>query len=143
MTTVKVQLDNNVLLPEVCSLLEEGREVILTPKGNSMLPVIHGDKDSVKLHRETTLEVGDIVLAKLYNRYVLHRIINIDGDDVTLMGDGNISGTERCRRDDIAGTVTGIIRPSGKEIKPGKARLWRALKPFRRYILAIYRRISK
>ena len=96
------------------------------------------------LRKLEKVEVGDIVLAHLGGgRYVLHRIIAIDGDNVTLMGDGNLKGTESCLKSDISGTVVRILKASGKEYVPGKGRWWRALKPFRRYILGVYRRIIR
>ena len=121
-------------------MLEEGRTVRFTPLGNSMLPFIRGGRDNVVLCKKDSVEVGDIVLVRLQGRYVLHRVIGLDGEKVTLMGDGNISGTEECTLKDVMGTVTEIGR-GNKTVKPGKGRLWRALKPVRRYILAIYRRI--
>lgn len=132
---------NEVLLEDAAQLMEEGREVMFTPLGSSMHPFIRGGKDSVRLKKMPSVEVGDIILVRLPGpRYVLHRVIEIDGDNVTLMGDGNIAGTESCKKDDVLGTVTAIIK-KGKEIVPGKGRFWRFLKPIRRYILAIYRRL--
>ena len=133
---------NEVLLEEAAALMNEGREVSFTPLGNSMLPFIRGGRDSVVLEKKDTVEVGDIVLARLPGpRYVLHRVIRRDGAALTLMGDGNIAGTEACTVADIIGTAVEVIKLSGRSYKPGKGRLWRALKPFRRYILAIYRRV--
>lgn len=131
---------NEVLLEEAAALMLEGREVTLTPLGSSMLPFICGGKDAVRLRKNPTVAVGDIILVRLPGRYVLHRLIRKDGDRLTLMGDGNIAGTETCTTADVLGTVTAILR-SGKEINPGDGRLWRRLLPIRRYILAIYRRL--
>ena len=133
-------LPNKVLLEEAAQLLDEGREVTFTPLGSSMLPFIRGGKDSVTLRKKDSAEVGDIVLVRLPGRYVLHRIIALDGDKVTLMGDGNLAGTESCTRADIMGTVTAIQRGK-RNVIPGKGRFWRVLKPFRRYILGVYRRL--
>ena len=133
---------NQVLLEDAAKLMEEGREVNFTPLGSSMLPFIRGGKDSVVLRKMPSVEVGDIVLVRLEGpRYVLHRIIRKNGDDLTLMGDGNIAGTENCSTYDVLGTVTAILKGKRKVI-PGKGVWWRALKPIRRYILAIYRRIA-
>ena len=131
---------NEVLLEEAAALMLEGREVTLTPLGSSMLPFIRGGKDAVRLRKNPTVAVGDIILVRLPGRYVLHRLIRKDGDRLTLMGDGNIAGTETCTTADVLGTVTAILR-NGKEINPGDGRLWRRLLPIRRYILAIYRRL--
>ncbi|MBQ9476096.1 MAG: S24/S26 family peptidase, partial [Bacteroidales bacterium] len=96
------------------------------------------------LRKKEDVEAGDIVLAHLGGgRYVLHRVITVEGERLTLMGDGNIRGTESCLKSDVSGTVVRVLRPSGKESVPGKGRFWRAIKPLRRYILGIYRRIIK
>ena len=133
-------LPNEVLLEEAGKLLDEGRDVTFTPLGSSMLPFIRGGKDSVTLRKMPSAQVGDIVLVRLPGRYVLHRIIALEGEKVTLMGDGNLVGTENCTTADIMGTVT-AIQKGKRSVTPGKGRFWRALKPFRRYILAIYRRL--
>ncbi|MDE6633662.1 MAG: hypothetical protein K2J96_00175, partial [Bacteroidaceae bacterium] len=76
--------------------------------------------------------------------YVLHRIIRIEGGRLTLMGDGNVKGTERCRRQDVAGVVTHYLRPT-RTLSASDAglkrriRLWRSLLPVRRYLLFAYR----
>lgn len=127
-------IPNEIMLAEVGNLLGEGRDVSLTPRGNSMLPFIVGGKDSVTLRKLDTIEVGDIVLAHLADtRYVLHRVVATDGDAVTLMGDGNIVGTESCTKGDILGTAITI---NGK--KPTKGVIWGKLKPIRKYLLAFY-----
>ena len=138
----KMILPNDILLGEASDLLAKGVEVILMTKGNSMLPFIRGEKDSVKLRKLDEVSVYDVVLARIGGRrYVLHRVIAIDGDNVTLMGDGNLSCTESCTLSDIVGTAVGIVRPSGKCVKINNGKIWRMLRPFRRYILAIYRRV--
>ena len=132
---------NEVLLEEAAVLMNEGREVTIRPLGSSMLPFIRGGRDSVRLRKMPSVAVGDMLLVRLPGpRYVLHRLIGKDGDRLTLMGDGNLAGTENCTLVDVMGTVTAIERGS-RVVKPGNGRWWRVLKPFRRYILAIYRRI--
>jgi SOS-response transcriptional repressor LexA len=140
----KMVVPNEILLEEAADLLSRGIEVILMTKGNSMLPFIRGEKDSVNLKKYGAVEVGDIVLARIApQRYVLHRIIALDGDKVTLMGDGNLVGTETCRLSDILGTVREIIRPNGSTKKVTKGTFWRKLLPVRRYILWIYRKFNR
>lgn len=139
----KVVLPNNVMLGEVSRLLLEGREVVMTPKGSSMRPFIRGEIDSVRLQRPGDLKVGDIVLAHLVCRYVLHRIIAINGDQVTLMGDGNLHGVEQVLKSDVTGVVVEIISPDGKARKPSSGRVWRKLLPVRKYLLKIYRKWNK
>lgn len=135
-------LPNKVLLEEVAALVAQGKDVVFTPKGNSMLPFIRGDRDSVRLSACGEPEEGDIILARHDGRYVLHRVVSVGEKTLLLMGDGNLQGTERVLRSDILGKVTAIVRPNGRTVIPGKGRLWRILKPLRRYILGIYRRIA-
>lgn len=134
-------LPNDVLLEEVAALLAEGREVIFRPKGNSMLPVIRGDRDSVVLRKFPSVSVGDILLVRLGGHYVLHRLVSREGERLVLQGDGNLRGTERCTEADVLGTVVAIENENGRRRRPGKGRIWRAFGPFRRIFLAIYRRI--
>ena len=141
-----------LLMNEALLLIEEGKRVIVRVKGNSMLPFLRGDKDSVELEKASEIKCGDIVLAYVEEcRFVLHRIIRIDGERVVLMGDGNLKGCEYCRIEDIKAKAVNIIKPAKGGYKKisctdrthmRKADLWKKLLPIRRYILAIYKRIS-
>ena len=135
-------VSNEILLEDAAALMEEGREVSLTPLGFSMLPFIRGGKDSVRMKKKETVVPGDILLVRLPGpRYVLHRLIRKEGEKLTLMGDGNLQGTESCTQADVLGTVTAIERGRW-EIIPGTGGWWRRL-PYivRRIALGIIRRI--
>lgn len=134
----KRTVDSHAFLEEAARLLEEGREVLFTPFGTSMLPFIRGGEDRVRLKKLPSVSPGDIVLARLPGRHVLHRVIGMEGEELTLMGDGNLSETECCRLQDVLGTVTEIQKGS-RTVVPGKAGFWRAARPIRKYILAVYR----
>lgn len=144
----KVTVPNEVLLPEVARMVAEGMSVTLRGKGNSMLPFIKGGRDSVVLQKPVSLKIGDIVLAKTADkRFVLHRIIDIQTNDITLMGDGNLIGTEQCTTENVLAKAVKIIRNgcyiNTDDIKEQrKAALWYKLKPIRRWLLAIYRRVA-
>lgn len=135
------QLPNDILLTRAEEFLKEGREVILKAKGNSMLPFIRDGRDSVALRKCEDPQVGDIVLVRLHERYVMHRIISRDGETFSMMGDGNLRGTEHFKKEDVLGKVTRIIRDGRREVIPGNGRLWRSLLPIRRWLLAFYRKI--
>ena len=136
-----LELPNELFMKEVAALLDEGREVILTPKGNSMLPFIIGQRDSIILRKKKDVCIGDIVLARISDKYILHRIIRIEGENITLMGDGNLYITESCTRADVLGTVCAIQR-DGKNRTPGNGKVWMALCPVRRFLLGIYKRMA-
>lgn len=141
----RITIPNAIMLAEVDFLLKEGHPVVIMTKGSSMLPFIRGDRDSVQMKRLEEYRIGQAVLAQIApGHYVLHRIVNISGEDVTLQGDGNLKGQEHCRLDDICGAVVQILRPSGKITGPmdEQAARWRTW-PYmiRRICLAIKRRI--
>lgn len=144
----KVEIPNELMLGEVSKMLDEGYKVTFTAKGNSMLPFIVGDRDSVELEKRPEYRPGDIVLAKdSRGIWILHRYLSSDGETVTLKGDGNLVGTEKCAPADIVGAVDRIIKPH-REVDCGSAMFkkesaaWRR-QPYiiRRVILAIYRRM--
>ena len=140
------RLKDNKIIQEAVKLVEDGICVTLPVDGKSMLPFIIGGEDSVLLEKPQKTEIGDVVLAWVEQcRFVVHRIIAINGDEVTLMGDGNIRGVEQCRLEDIKASVTYVVDKKGKRrnIKDRKHRcgsyIWRRLRPVRRYLLAIYK----
>ena len=131
-------------LTQIPQLLEEGKVVILKrPKGVSMLPYIRGSVDSVKLRKVEGLKVGHIVLAVFKGRPIMHRVVAIDGNKVTLMGDGNLQGTESGDISEVLGIVDEIISPSGHRRKPGNGRFWYWLLPVRKYLLKVYKKWNK
>lgn len=141
---------DDFIIEEAIRLAGEGVSVTLPVNGQSMLPFIIGGKESVILEKPDALAVGDVVLAWADgSRYVVHRIIRINGDNVTLMGDGNLAGTEHCTLADVKAKATHVVSADEKihylyhKRRQRAVRLWYAVRPLRRYLLAIYRRIKK
>ena len=141
-------MTDNDIIEEAIRLVREGVNVTLPVNGNSMLPFIIGGKESVILHRPGLIDVGDVVLAWVDGcRYVVHRIIKLDYDRVTLMGDGNVAVTEHCLLKDVKARVTHVVDADNKKRdlysrwRVRAAKLWYWLRPIRRYLLAIYRRL--
>lgn len=147
-TSKKLILDNSIIFPEIAKLILEGQTVTLRAKGKSMLPFIKND-DIVKLSRYDKLELYDIVLANVgRNKYVLHRIIKIDDNQFTLMGDGNISGCEECPLGNILAVAVSVIKDKKEyDCKSNTyvkwAKIWVYLRPIRKYLLALYKLFSK
>lgn len=142
-------LNNDLFFIEVTRMLSQGRSVTLRAKGKSMYPFISGGRDTVELRKTDTLSVGDIVLAEVPERgYVLHRIYKMEGEWLTLMGDGNLRATERCHREDLLGKVVKILR-NGRCVECSsfaerfKSGCWRLLLPIRRYLLFVCRLCKK
>ncbi len=143
-----VMMANEVLLPEVVRLLNEGHTVTLPLRGYSMRPFLEDGRDNALLKKATDVSVGDAVLAEIAPRhYVLHRIVKIEGQHVTLRGDGNLN-VEHCRLSDVKAIAIGFYRKGRKTADSTDGRKWRTyswmwmrLLPVRRYLLAFYRRI--
>lgn len=143
-------IDNGILLSEVQKLISEGHSVTLSVKGASMSPfMVHlRDKATIGPFDKNALKTRDCVLAKVENgNFVLHRIIRRDGNTLILKGDGNIRGCERCDVDDVLGLMTAVIR-KGKTVSmtsftwKAYSRIWVFLDPVRRWLLAVWRRLS-
>ena len=136
---------NDILIPELARLLREEKEVRFTPSGVSMRPFIEGDKDSVVLAPLTrTPRRGDILLAKAVTQeertaYVLHRVLRVEAEKIVLQGDGNLSGEEYCKPEEIIGKVIRIEYPNGKKKVCTNGFLWQRLMPVRTWLLKAYR----
>ena len=79
----------------------------------------------------------------------MHRIVKIEGQNITFAGDGNYRIREQATKDDIVAQVTTIIRPSGRTISLDSRRwriystLWLALpKIVRRFILGLTNKLK-
>ena len=123
--------------------------VTLPVNGHSMLPFVVGWRDCGILQKLTQPKVGDVVVAWVEGRrYVLHSIIRIEGDRVTLMGDGNLKETEHCRLEDVKALATHVVDVKGRthdlysKWRRCTAKVWWYIRPMRRYLLAIYRRTN-
>lgn len=143
-----IQMPNAVLLPELVALIDKGHTVTLTLRGISMRPMLEDQRDKALLAAPEDVRKGDVVLAEIAPaKYVLHRLVAIDGEKATLLGDGNLT-PEHCRMHDIKAKATAFYR-KGRQ-KPDRtdglkwkiySALWTALLPARRYLLFIYRHI--
>lgn len=144
----EVVFSNAVLLPEIVKILNEGKTVTLRLRGNSMRPFLEDNRDKALMKKAEHFKVGDPVLAEVCDKhFVLHRIVKIEGDKVTLRGDGNL-GVEHCGTKDVKAEIIGFYRKGRKKIDLVSGRKWRVysflwmhLFPVRRYLLAFYRRI--
>ena len=145
---VQVQFENARFLPEVVNFLNEGKTITLSLRGYSMRPFLEDNRDKALLKKAENPQVGEPVLAEVSPKhYVLHRIINIDGNKVTLRGDGNIAN-EYCTLSDVKAQVIGFYRKGRKKLDLTSgwkwrmySKLWMELYPVRHYLLSFYRRI--
>ncbi len=146
--TRTIEIPNAVLIPEIIKYLEQGHTVTLPLKGFSMRPFLESNRDMALLTSPKNIKVGDPVLAEIApKQYVLHRIISINGERVTLLGDGNLT-PEYCLLSNIKASIDGFYRKGRKKLDRTDGRKWKlyskiwiTLRPLRRWLLAFYRRI--
>lgn len=144
----EIKFANSEFLPEIVNILNEGHTVTLRLRGYSMRPFLEDGRDKALLTKAVNPKKGDAVLAEVSPlHYVLHRIVDIKGDNVTLRGDGNIA-EEHCHIADVKGFAVGFYRKGRTRIDRTNGLKWRfysivwtSLYPIRRYLLAFYRRI--
>ena len=159
-----VLVDNDVFIPEIKRLIDEGKTVTFTVRGYSMRVFVEHERDKVLLEPVDRLDVGDVILARArfigrdgrpiirngeeVRKYVLHRLINRDGNDLVLKGDGNLYGVETCRTSDVVGKARGFYRKGHQRLDPTDGLKWKTysyiwlrLTFMRRYLLAFYRRV--
>ena len=127
---------NRELFAIVRDTLLEGSTVRVSVKGQSMLPFFRsGSTITLRPIKEGDIRKYNVVMADTGNAFVVHRIIEVGEEFVTLLGDGNYLGTERVTRDKIYG----VVDCSALHIFFAKIWLW--MRPVRRFPLAIFRRV--
>lgn len=112
-----------------------------------MNPFLVSGRDKVILTLPREPRTGQVVLAEIKPQiYALHRIIKIDGNKITMRGDGNLlSQKETFTADKIVGTAQAFIR-KGKKVRLDSRKwryysiVWSILRPFRRLLLSFFRR---
>ena len=146
------QLPNEVFLPQVVALINEGHTITLPLRGRSMRAFLEDNRDKALLKAVDRPQVGDAVLAELWKgHFVLHRIIGIEGEKVTLRGDGNLNSDPECTLADIRAKAIGFYRKGSDRLDSTNGRKWRIyswwwtrLHPIRRYLLfALYPHIPQ
>ena len=110
-------LSKEVAIDDVIEIMVEklnsGGTVTFTPKGKSMLPMLHDGEDVVVLSKpKGRLHLFDIPFYKRSNgSYVLHRIVNFDADgSYVLCGDNQFTLEHGIKDSDIIGVVTAFYR---------------------------------
>ena len=142
-----MQLPNHILIPEVARLVSEGKSVTLPLRGHSMRPYLEDARDKGLLVKVTRpLRRGDVILAQTApQQYALHRVISIDGECITMYGDGNFS-PEHIHASDVLAIAKGFYRKGSTHLDSVDRplyklywRTWLLLRPLRRYLLLAWR----
>ena len=144
-----ITVNKAIMMEEIRTLISEGKTVTLTVKGNSMNPFMVHLRDQLTLGpwKEEDLRKGTVALVRdIYGNHLIHRIIKVDKDTVTLLGDGNVLQKEIATKDNVIGIMHAIHR-KGRTYTPKSlvwriySTVWQLLTPVRRYPLGLYRRL--
>lgn len=139
MKTVENLLPMEQLLPLIEDGFQEGLSVTLGVTGNSMYPLLRHKRDSVVLAPcdKYALKRGDLPLYRRQNgQFVLHRIVRVEKDSYTLVGDAQTELEIGLPKENILAVVTGINR-KGKFFPVTNrryrlyVRFWMAIRPLR------------
>ena len=116
------------LMPVVGAALERGQRVRMTVTGGSMLPFLCGGEE-IEIERASSIRIGDIVIARVGDAYVLHRVVGMDrAGRIFLRGDAQMMPVSLERgivRDKVADVFfnihVGAGRLSHRELRVGYA----------------------
>ena len=99
-------------------------DVWLKVQGTSMRPFLHGDRDTVILRKFADRPcIGDIVVYCKNGFYIMHRVITVEEDTFTALGDNQRTPDRLIPISDIRAKVVGAVR-DGKKISPSSA-VWK------------------
>lgn len=138
-------VDTTEYITMLRGLLSQGQTVQLPVSGNSMLPFLIHNRDSVTLCRpDSALKVGDIVL---YQRpggeYILHRVCRVTAEGIFCVGDAQQLVEGPLPPDCVSARASAVCR-KGKTLAPGDAmweffeHVWIRMIPCRHAIMRLY-----
>lgn len=125
-------------------LIESGDPVCIKVKGNSMMPFLKNNEDSVvALKTDGRLKVGDVVFyLRLGSVVVMHRIVKLENDKMWLCGDAQQTPEGPLNVDRVFAKVVSVVH-NGKSYDENSAyykfysKIWMKLTLLRPYILKI------
>jgi hypothetical protein len=126
-------------------LVEQGHDVSLLISGNSMLPFLIHNRDTIYFRQpERPLQVGDMVFyQRLDGDYIMHRICRITDEGIFTVGDAQQLIEGPLAPEQIFARIT-AVRRKGKLVKPGNfwweffEHIWIRLIPWRHGIMKLY-----
>lgn len=143
--TNSIKLSNEILLGSVVELIKSGRKVKINISGSSMIPFLYDGQtillSDIDMH---SIRLGDIVLGRYRDAFVLHRVVRKKDDFIYIAGDNNLNQIERIPSNDIYAVALELYR-ADKVIKLRgtliriRGFIWYCLRPLRK----VYARVSR
>ncbi|MBP3729650.1 MAG: S24/S26 family peptidase [Lachnospiraceae bacterium] len=93
-------------------ILERDGRLVYKFRGVSMRPLLHQGRDLFILEKkpERPFRKGEVVAFRRGKDVVLHRIIRVEEDGYTILGDNSVIPERGVRDEEILGVMTGYIR---------------------------------
>lgn len=111
------KISNELFFEHVLAMIGEGENVTIIVSGRSMTPTFVDavDKIVISPFNADELKVGDVVLFDRGDQLCVHRIIERNGDNLVIRGDGNsFSALEKVKVGAVKGLITGGTMKGGR-----------------------------
>lgn len=136
------------MLAELEGKLQNGEVVTFMVRGWSMRPLLFNLRDQAVIYPVSEpLRCGQVVVFKYHGRMLLHRIVKIEGDNLTIQGDGVPYRCEKVTRGDVVAVLGAAIRKSGKRVSCDSkqwirlSKRWAALPKWLKYMILKFLRV--
>ena len=123
-----MHIDDSINFELFLSVLDETDTVRIPVNGTSMRPFLKEGRDKVVLTKADAdlIKKGDIVVYKKGGSFLLHRVVSVDGEAFSIMGDNETTPDCGISRQAVVASVESVER-CGKVIDK-KHPLWRFYK---------------
>lgn len=130
-------------------VLERDERYVGTTSGSSMWPLLRDRRDTIVVERPCApLKRFDIALYRRGDRYVLHRVVDVQAGSYTMLGDNCANKEFGVPSDAVIGVLTELYR--GEHHLDARdwrqrlyARVWYALYPVRHLIKRVHPRLAR
>lgn len=102
-----MNVSNELYFSIVEENIDQGKSVRIVLKGTSMQPTLLGGDVLTLAPLKADPVVGDVVLFRIQGRYILHRVVAVEGENYTMRGD-NCATCEHVRRQDLVALMTKV-----------------------------------
>ena len=123
-----MHIDDSINFELFLSVLDETDTVRIPVNGTSMRPFLKEGRDKVVLTKADAdlIQKGDIVVYKKGGSFLLHRVVSVDGEAFSIMGDNETTPDCGISHQAVVATVVSVER-CGKVIDK-KHPMWRFYK---------------
>lgn len=108
---MRESIELSELYPLMAEVIAQGGSFRFYPRGTSMLPMLVEGEDSVLLAAAKDIAVGDVLFYRRDNgAFVLHRLIDLHGDKLTMCGDHQRALEYGVRREQVLARLVGFYK---------------------------------